>query len=197
MDAHRKPRQPINASGRARSGRTSRPRRAAPRSAAAVRAAVPGHWGCPTVWGPIGARPPRPSLAAEEATAARACALALVHEAPVPPGAVRRHWSRGGPPRQACGGSSARDQRSRLVRCTRALRDRPSGACARLGVGVGLRHRAGALVSTHPANRSPLDRRVQLAALSRPRSRGQGARFGHGPETATVRRTSAGRESPY
>ena len=62
--------------------------------------------------------------------------------------------------------------------------DLPSGTGSRLGTSVGVGYRAGALVSTHPVNRSQLDRHLELAARSRTIAAPIGARFGHGPETA-------------
>ena len=54
--------------------------------------------------------------------------------------------------------------------------------------------RAVELASTHPVNRSQLDRRLELAARSRPIARRLGARFEHGPAPASDRRALAGRE---
>ena len=62
--------------------------------------------------------------------------------------------------------------------------DLPSGTGPRFGTRVGAGYRAGALASTHPVNRSQLDRRLELAARSRTIAAPIGARFGHGPETA-------------
>ena len=65
---------------------------------------------------------------------------------------------------------------------------------SRLGTGVGVGYRAGALASTHPVNRSQLDRRLELATRSRPIAAPIGARFGHGPETAIACGARASRE---
>ena len=55
-------------------------------------------------------------------------------------------------------------------------------------------YRADAWAGTHPANRSQLGHRRELAACSRPIARRIGERFGHGPATASDRWAKAGRE---
>ena len=141
-------------------------------------------------------RPPRQSLAAEEAIASGRAERPRSHSCPT-------HSSRAaGPPALvARGGSLAAMRRNVAVRPVhqvgashaRSVR-LTSGTGSRVGMGMGMGQRADELAGSHPVNRSQLGRRRELAARSRPIARRLGARFGHGPATASDQRAQAGRE---
>ena len=140
-------------------------------------------------------RPPLRSLAAEGASASGRAERPRFHSCPT-------HSSRAA--------ALSAPATPRLSGCTHALGARcpmqqvdashersarlPSGTWSRVGMGMGVGYRAHAWVGTHPVNRSQLDRRWEFAARSRPIVRWIGERFGHGPATASDRRSQAGRE---